>query len=245
MIIHPAIAALRADPGSQRSSQRIIQCVADEWRSSDAVRAIARDLAEFSNGASLDHCDALGQIFADHMAALDFAQHWCAKMQGALSQWSLGEVPFPHRHSGGYSTIRLITHGSATLSLSAYERRDIVVEPQTALFVDRETVELVLTGEAHGTFHHLRDGAAVTTERREWRDADRLHSTSSGARQFVDVPPIDVGASTDPLPRKACTQPRTSSVRWRDFEKRQREQGSQPGYAGFRGVGRARTYPGG
>lgn len=190
MLVHPAIAALRSNRPSQRSNQRVMDRAGSAWLASNKVRALASDLADYGAGAQLDACIELGPLLSHHAVATGFTDTWRESMLGALSQSPLGEVPFRHRYSNGYSTVRLLTHGSATLSLSAYERRAVPSWPDTALFVDREAVELVLTGQACGTFHRLQStqqGAQVQSENTHWRAGDRIVTLPSSARQFVEV----------------------------------------------------------
>ena len=187
MHIHPAIAALRSERASQRSQQARMNTVADQWRTSKPVQAVQRDLAAYGAGDPLDRCPALAALVSDHAAGLAFAQKWIRLFAAELRQSPLGEVPFQHRHSGGYSTVQLLSVGAASLNLSAYERRATVVEPQTAVFADRQTVELVIGGEVRGICHQLIDQQRVASETVVWRTGDRIETSSTHSRQFVEV----------------------------------------------------------
>lgn len=187
MIIHPAIAALRADPGSQRRRQLAMQQAAQQWRSDDSVQKLQREIGAYEAGFALEDCPTLRRLLYDSASARDFTARWCSQTLAHVSQMPLAEVPFSHRQSGGYSTVRLLTYGSATLSLSAYERRVEPVQAQAALFVDREMVELVLRGKGRGTFHKLGEGNKISTEARVWETGDLITTRANEARQFADV----------------------------------------------------------
>jgi hypothetical protein len=190
VIAHPAIAALRSDPASQRQAQATMDRAAEDWRAGELAAALHDDLARHHAGTPLEECSALAAVFADALTGLAFARHWAGHFLTALRDAPLGEVPFQHRCSAGYSTIRLLTSGSASLNLSAYEQRDRVIEPETAVFVDRESVELVLSGTGRGTVHDLQSSGTapgVATARRTWKADDRINCSDTRSRQFVAV----------------------------------------------------------
>lgn len=190
MIVDPAIAALRSDRASQRSVQARLLHLREDWRASDRVQALQRDLFALDRGADFDECRALARLFADHALAMGFAMDWSERLLRTLRDAPLGEVPFRHRHSSGYSTMQLLSCGGASLNLSAYERQDKLLWPQTAVFTDRKSVELILTGSVRGTCHRLieRDGSqSVLTQRTAWTAGDRIETGGQHTRQFVEV----------------------------------------------------------
>lgn len=163
---------------------------AELWRANESVRVVERGLAQFDAGAGFDQCVGVAALISDHRRAGAFVRDWTTHFLAALRQHPLGEVPFHHRHSGGFSTVRLLTCGSASLNLLAYERRAAPVQPTSAVFVDRETVEVVVTGTARGLYYGLALGAAepaIETEPTIWRAGDRIVTTADQSRQFTEV----------------------------------------------------------
>jgi hypothetical protein len=188
--IHPAIAALRSDRASQRSLQEPVLRAAEQWRQHREVHALAGDLAAYDAGAPLDACPVLARLLSDRTAATGFVHDWSERMVGAMRASPLAEVPYQHRCSSGFSTLRLLTHGTCSLSLSAYERRDDIVAGQSAVFVDRESVEIAINGAARGLVYALDDRAGETRivlRHCEWQAGDVIVTGPREARQFVDV----------------------------------------------------------
>ncbi|QUL39230.1 hypothetical protein [Erythrobacter sp. JK5] len=187
MHVHPAIAALRSDPASQRRTQAAMADTLRTWREASWQREIAADLARYAAGAVLTDCAAVSALLGDRGAACAFVAGWSAPLIEALNRYPLAEVPFGYRHTKGYSTVQLLSAGGATLGVSAYERQPGGAEPRTALFVDRESSELVLAGTARGASHRLVDDGTVETSTETWRSGDRIAMHYRRARQIVAV----------------------------------------------------------
>lgn len=157
MQIHPAIAALRGAPASQRppidSDQRIsarsnLQPLRDAWLATEAVQSLWRDLAAYGAEQECEPETQLARLLEDHRTARAFVDTLLDGMLAQLRVHPLGEAPFRHKVSQGLSTIQLLEAPGATLSLVAYEPLPNPQEPDTVLFSDREVREIVVSGAA-------------------------------------------------------------------------------------------------
>ena len=187
MKVHPAIAALRTAPLSQRrgrsTSGTSLEQVRLDWMAKDAVRSITADLALYARGQSLAECSTLRELMDDHATANAFVQTLCHEVLDALRERPLGEAPFRFRVSQGLATLQLLSSKCATLSLAAYEPLDKPPEQsQTALFSDRCVDEIVISGVAKARRHTITSRAAVTSEEIDLRPGDRL-----GLRPLIEM----------------------------------------------------------
>lgn len=197
MKIHPAIAALRETPASQRRSSssggaaRTAEALASaraQWLASPQVGAVAEDLARFGAGGSLRACAALRALVHDHSAARRFAEGLIGALLAHLRQRPLGEAPFRFKVSRGLATIQLMEDGGATLSLVAYEPLAQAEPPRTALFSDREVHEIALSGEASGVRHMWQGEGDLVCEPLRWRAGDTIRlRPRCEARQVLGV----------------------------------------------------------
>jgi len=163
MHVHPAIAALRGTPASQRrpgldkSDQTQIaqpKAVRDAWLAKPPVQAVARDLKNYSAGVPLTDCKALNETLADHNSATAFVDGLFYDLLSVLRDNPLGEAPFRFKVSEGLATIEILESAGAVLSLAAYEPLERAQAPDTALFSDRDVHEIVLSGKASCIGHN-------------------------------------------------------------------------------------------
>ncbi|MBV7264678.1 hypothetical protein [Erythrobacter ani] len=194
MQTHFDIAALRSDPALQRRVRSRMSRAADEWRDQGIVQTIAAELQGYGSGCDLSDCQSLGELTTERAVATSFADAWLKPMLHALQDEPLAEVQHRYRCSDGLTSVQLMQSGEATLSLLAYERRDQSgpEEPQTALFSDRESREIVLSGSARSVLHRRENGTSaeskIATIHADWREGcvivmTGLHET----RQVLDV----------------------------------------------------------
>ncbi|QFT77247.1 hypothetical protein [Erythrobacter sp. THAF29] len=189
MQVHPDIAALRSDRLAQRRIRAAMSGALTAWREADECKALLYDLARYAAGEPLCDCQFLERLMSHNRAATGLISDWLGRMLGVLRTEPLGEVPHLYRCSKGLSSIQLLKSGRAALNLVAYESLECARVPETALFADRESVELVLTGEGCGTFHR-RDEATgrIETSQSRWMAGDRIVlSGRQEARQIVSV----------------------------------------------------------
>ncbi len=187
MLVHPEIAALRGNGPAQRRVQARMAAASCAWRAVPQVETIARALDAYGAGAPLEDCCALAQALCDigHSRALILP--WIAETTVALREEPLGEVPHRYRVAPGLTSIQLMRSGRATLSLLAYERPVAAPsDPETALFQDRETHEIVLSGAARGTSHTMTETGRIVTCDHRWKAGDRIRCPDDRhARQVV------------------------------------------------------------
>ncbi len=166
MIVHPDIAALRSDPVSQRRIAARMQHARQEWLSDRTTKEVTRALSHYNDGCDLDACQALSDIFSDRVKAMEFAGVWITALLDALRAEELGEAPFRYRTSPGVSSIQILQSGQASINLVVYERSDCANGdvPQTAMFADCESDEIVLSGTAIATCHTLDEKAVGATK---------------------------------------------------------------------------------
>ena len=153
MRVHPAIAALRGRPTSQRrpapgaDPRGALDAVQRNWLAAAATRVVAADLRRYAKGSALADGGALHAALTDHAKASALVQPLVQSTLHALGQHPLGEAPFRFKVSRGLSTLQILQSGRATLSLAAYEPLPHCA-PETALFSDRELHEITLSGRA-------------------------------------------------------------------------------------------------
>ncbi|MBD2842314.1 HEAT repeat domain-containing protein [Erythrobacter rubeus] len=194
MQMHSEIAALRSDPALQRRVQSRMSRVASEWSADLGVRTVASELARYDSGSELSECPSLQSLFTDPKAAASFTAEWQRHVLCALRDEPLGEVQHRYRCADGLTSVQLLQSGEATLNLVAYERRERPnsVQTQTALFSDRESMEIVLSGSGRGRHYSRNEGVgscrAITADQCDWHVGDTIAvSGPYQARQVVDV----------------------------------------------------------
>ncbi|MGB3469808.1 MAG: hypothetical protein WBA51_03180 [Erythrobacter sp.] len=192
MIVHPAIAALRGSPHPQRcaaqANAEAIAQVKSEWMSQAGVQAVQADLRRYARGAALEDCEDLAALIRDHARAKRFVDAICTRIIAALTAQPLCEVPFRYTVSRGLSTLQLLQEGTAKLTVSAYEPVADIQAPDSAMFADRKTVEMVVSGSAQGAFHCVDDDGHLTSKSTLWRAGDCVEARPlNEARQIVSV----------------------------------------------------------
>lgn len=176
MHVHPDIAALRGDEAAQRRIRARMASARSAWQAMPQVEGLAAALSAYGKGAPLAQCLTLERAMTDHASATGLVSIWITELVEALREEPLGEVPNRYRVATGLTSVQLLKSGRATLSLLAYERPvSDPAPPQTALFQDRETHEIVLAGAARGTFHSLDESGWISTSECQWRSGDSIH----------------------------------------------------------------------
>lgn len=162
MHVHPAIAALRGTPASQRrpgigeADQTQLarpKSVRDAWLAEPLVQAVLRGLRSYGAGAPLRECQALSEALFLHNAAATLVDGLFHNLLSVLRDYPLGEAPFRSKVSEGLATVQILESAGAVLSLAAYEPLEGAQAPDTALFSDREVHEIVLSGKASCARH--------------------------------------------------------------------------------------------
>lgn len=191
MHVHPEIAALRGDHAAWRRVQGGMEATLQEWHSLPRVAAIRRDLDAYAAGSDWGECLQLSALLRDHLQACGFVDEWSRRFIGALGAHTLGEIPFRYRSAGGLQTVQLIQSGGATLSVVAYEPVASPPDgsPNSAVFADRESREIVLSGVAKGAFYELSGpNQAVECASQNWRAGDQISLKNARfARQVESV----------------------------------------------------------
>lgn len=173
MFIDARIKALRSDPASQRRVSEQMAASLAEWHGQAAIADLRRELAAYSQAGVLGECKALEKLVSNHSCAANFVATVTGQFTAALRTEPLGEAPFRHSGGEGLSRLQLLRAGCAVLSLCAFEPRDWSGEPETVQFVDCESHEIVVAGEARGRFYR-REGGAIREEEAHWRAGDRI-----------------------------------------------------------------------
>ena len=191
MHVHPAIAALRANPGLQRRAQSRLDKAHKDWLTSGATQDLQNELLLYGEGAELEQLSCLQTLITDHSMADEMVRTHRHAMIKALRQEPLGEVPLRQTTSAGFSRLQLIKGGNAVLSLCAYEPAPYSGPPNLVQFADCELHELVLAGGARGQFHQLNGRKAYRTlcsKSHHWRNGDTITCRAlRSTRQIVTV----------------------------------------------------------
>lgn len=189
MRVDPQIAALRGGHTSQCNVQKPIAAQRDAWLRRPANAAIMDGLAEFSKGCPLDRLPELRELARSADAASRFVAEWCDLLAAAAREQMLAEVPFRYTCSNGYSAVRLMSAGCASVSVLAYEEDGNVTEPTSAFFVDRELYEIVIAGSAIGLSHRLENhGKRPVTRRLRWQAGDLVETLGANqSRQITSI----------------------------------------------------------
>lgn len=200
MKVHPAMAALRGAPASQRRpfrTERLVDVsetnaaltsVREAWLVRPETQSIADALRCYGSRQELEACKALDTLMRDYRSAKALVGELMDKALLALRQHSLAEVPFRFKLSQGLATLQLMQCGGATLSLAAYEPLPGAEAPPTALFSDREVHELVLCGEASGVSHRWEGEGRLTSAQHRWQQGSKVMLRARcEARQILKV----------------------------------------------------------
>lgn len=146
MRVHPQIAALRSDRAPQRQAQTAMQAAIDAWRGEPAAAAMLADFVRFGEGAALELCPSLEEVFtragqAERLMA-SLTGHFCS----AIAANPLGHPPFRNGFDGRASTMLLGKSGRAQLVLQAREPGSY--SATGASFNDMLRYDAVLAGTA-------------------------------------------------------------------------------------------------
>lgn len=153
MRIDPQVAALRSDKALQRRLRLMMEDARCEWLKQPFISKIDAELAEYDAGLPLASLHGLSQLLRDHGTAARLVAQWCALFASRMKVEPLAQIPFRHGHSKGLSTIQLIGGSGASLSLLTYEELDSSPSPKSALFADRDQLELVISGTGKAQIH--------------------------------------------------------------------------------------------
>jgi hypothetical protein len=188
MHVHHAIAALRADPVLQRRRDAAMSRALTDWLRREPVDLLEDCIARFAAGADLASQRELAMLMRDHRAAKTFVDGFLTAFIAALRQETLGEVPFRHSSSAGYSRLLLMQRAGVSLTLCAYEPLKCAREPELVQFADCERHEILLNGRVRGVFHRRLRNDQVVSEAREWGQGDTIHcQPRCESRQFIEV----------------------------------------------------------
>lgn len=148
MRVDPRIAALRSDRAPQRQAQTAMVDACKEWRDRPFAARALRDLDRFGQGAPLEACAALHEVFTEATLAEDLITSLCAAFVPALAETPFGHPPFRHGFNGHSSTLLLGLSGGAQLVLQAREPGEY--DYTHVNFSDALRYEAVLAGGAKG-----------------------------------------------------------------------------------------------
>lgn len=121
MQVHPAIAALRADPPLQRRATAEVEAALCLWHQHEHVSAVHGDLLRYAAGEDLTRLPMLASLMEELAVAQDYVGSLISAIIPALREHPLAEVPFRQSYSSGYSRMVLWQGAGVTLSLSTYE----------------------------------------------------------------------------------------------------------------------------
>ncbi|MEM7702108.1 MAG: hypothetical protein AAF251_09260 [Pseudomonadota bacterium] len=173
MRIHPAIAALRGTPASQRPPDEPrgeraagldLRSLRNAWLATDEVQTLLGELTAFGAGQDCARGSALGRLLTDHQRARAFVDALVTMVLAGLRNHPLGEAPFRHSVSQGLTTIQILEAPHATLSLAAYEPLSQEGTPDTVLFSDREVREIVVSGTAQARRYTHTDAGSLVSD---------------------------------------------------------------------------------
>lgn len=190
MHVHPAVAALRRDPGSQRRSRTRMEAALRDWSTRESEVAAA--VEAYDAGSALVGLPALALLMGEADAAQEFVDGFVSHFIMAQREEALSEVPLRHSSSEGFSRIQLMQCGGTVLSLCVYEPVSNVRAATTVRFVDCDLHEMIIAGSARGRVHRLKhdEGGATTIASSELRlqagDAF-AQPPICAAREFVEV----------------------------------------------------------
>lgn len=149
MRIDPALAALRADPASQRRAQTAMRAHKQAWQDDARIAPILSALDEFGLGKPVEHCDALLQLIEQPERARDLAAAFVNAMTQSCRAEPFGLVPFRHSSQSGHASMELAASHGASLWLHVYDQAGLgATAARSVAFPDIERHEIVLAGEA-------------------------------------------------------------------------------------------------
>ncbi len=129
MQMHPAIAALRSDPASQRRAQLFCDNAHRQWLSRTEVRAISEEFERYAAGECLQKLPALSALMVEADVASGFVNLAVSSLLGALRKEPLGEIPLGHGSNDYQTCLRLFSRGGAALSLLTHTPTATRTEP--------------------------------------------------------------------------------------------------------------------
>jgi len=156
------LAALRSDPVLQRRTQHQMDEATAQLKRSPIWSQVNGALTDYGAGADLGALPELSRLMSDARHAQDWIAHWVRALSRSLAGTPLGQCPFRHSYSPGLTTLQLAAHGRAVISLLVYESVDQQAQAQSALFVDREQRDLVVSGR--GIVEHFLNKCASSPE---------------------------------------------------------------------------------
>jgi hypothetical protein len=169
MRVHPPIAALRSPDAAQRRAMArtasAMQTARETALAVDGLKGVSEELARYGVGVELASCPRLEALLTDRNSARATLEEYCAPLLSSLRTNPLGEAPLPFQTAKGFTAVELARSGRAVLKLAVYEPIDTSEPPKTALFADREVVELVVAGSAEGLTHTLSEDGGLETRR--------------------------------------------------------------------------------
>ncbi len=146
MRVHPDIVTLRSDRAPQRHAQTAMQAAIDGWRAEPGVAAVLADFQRCGQGAPLERCPALEQVFSQGDCAAELMASLTRHFACAIAAHPLGHPPFRNGFDGRASTMLLGKSGRAQLVLQA--REPGALSTPCATFTDMVRYDAVLAGQA-------------------------------------------------------------------------------------------------
>lgn len=155
MRIDSQIAALPRDPAEQRRGQNAINEAVQRWKADPALTPVLQQFSRYANGDALEALSELHALLRSKEAADRFVESWLNVHLAALRESPLSQLPFRHSYNSGFATMQLLVEREASLALVVYEERSDPIEPESAIFSDREQHEIAVAGQAQGIFSCL------------------------------------------------------------------------------------------
>ncbi len=189
MQMHPAIAALRSDPASQRRAQLVCDNAHRQWLSRTEVRAISEEFEHYAAGECLQKLPALSALMVEADVASGFVNLAVSSLLGALRKEPLGEIPLGHASSENHTCLRVFSRGGAALSLLTHSPAPHEKAPTSVQFTDCELEALVLSGRARCFVHKMGEARqCLTTREIALRAGSRISCRPRNeARQIVEI----------------------------------------------------------
>jgi hypothetical protein len=184
MHIHPDLVALRSDRAAQRRAIERMRMAHVEWLD----QALQDELAAYAAHGRLDELPALAGLLSNQQAARVFANNLTAHFSAALREEPFGEVPFRRSLAASFSRLDVMQSGGAVLSLCCFEPAVNQIEPDSALFVDSASHEIVITGKARGWLRTRGEDGRISSHPRVWSNGDRIvRRPRRDTRHIVEV----------------------------------------------------------
>ncbi|HUD29420.1 MAG TPA: hypothetical protein VMQ93_11155 [Novosphingobium sp.] len=195
MELRGALVGLRQNDIEWERGQRALARALAAWRAEPVVGPVLRAMQRFGDGAPLDRCAALAQLF-DGPAARGhaFADSLVAAGIAALDGHPLGQLPLLHGSRDAAPMLVLAQSGGATLALAGYDGTVLAALPRplTARFRPVETWKRVLagTGQADHVLRGDRQGGVPLEVRRATLVAGEVFHCF-GPRETREVRQVD------------------------------------------------------